>query len=61
MLENSNFEQDHWSRTAEGIYKIGHDCIRSMKWLCYYDRSHYENINYYALMGSICKYLNEIP
>ena len=27
-----------------------------MKFICYYDRSYYENINYYDLMGSICKY-----
>ena len=60
MLENSDFEQDHWSRTAEGIYKIGHDSIRLMKWICYYDRSHYENVNYFDLMGSVCKHLNEI-
>ena len=32
-----------------------------MKWICYYDRSYYENINYYDLMGSIGKHLNEIP
>ena len=25
MLENSDFEQNYWSRTAIGIYKIGHD------------------------------------
>ena len=25
-----------------------------MKWLAYYDRSYYENINYYDMMGSIC-------
>ena len=56
MLLNPNFEQKHWSRTAEGIYKIGHDSIRLMKWICYYDRSYYENINYYDLMGSICRY-----
>ena len=31
MLENPIFEQDHWSRTAEGIYKLGHDSIRLMK------------------------------
>ena len=30
-----------------------------MKWICYYDRSYYENINYYDLMDSICKYLEE--
>ena len=60
MLENSDFEQDSWSRTTEGIYKIGHYSIRLMKWLGYYDRSYYENINYYDLMGSICNHLNKI-
>ena len=38
MLEKPDFEQNHWSRTAEGIYKIGHDCIRLIKFTCYYDR-----------------------
>ena len=56
MLKDPSFEQNYWSRTAEGIYKIGHDSIRLMKWICYYDRSYYENINYYDLMGSICRY-----
>ena len=60
MLRNSNFEKNYWSRTATGIYKIGYDSIRLMKRICYYDRSHYENINYYDMMGSISKYLNEI-
>ena len=59
MLENPNFELDYWSRTAIGIYKIGHDSIRSMKRLLYYDRSFFENSNYFDLMGSILKYLNE--
>ena len=45
MLENPNFEQNLYSRTATSIYKIGHDSIRLMKWICYYDRSYYENIN----------------
>ena len=27
-----------------------------MKWICFYDRSYYENINYYDLMGSVCRY-----
>ena len=31
MLENSDFEQDYWSITAEGIYKSGHDIIRLTK------------------------------
>ena len=60
MLENPDFEQNYWSRTAQGVYKIGHDSIRLMKWICYYDRSFYENVNYYDLMGSICNHLNEI-
>ena len=57
LLNNPNFEQNHFSRTAKGIYKIGYDSIRLMKFICYYDRSYYENINYYDLMASICKIL----
>ena len=45
LLENSDFEQNYWSRTANGIYKIGYDSIRLMKWICYYDRGFYENRN----------------
>ena len=60
MFRNSDFEQSYWSRTAEAIYRIGHDSIGLMKWICYYDRSYYENINCFDLMGSVCKYLNEI-
>ena len=54
MLKNPNFEQNKYSLTSTGIYKIGYDSIRLMKWICYYDRSYYENINYYDLMASIC-------
>ena len=60
MLKNLDFEENYWSRTSQGVYKIGHDSIRLVKLVCYYDRSYYENINYYHLMGSICKHLNEI-
>ena len=60
MMENPDFERDYWSRTAEGIYKIGHDSIRILKWICYYDRSFFENKNYYDLMGSVLKCSNEI-
>ena len=56
MIKNPDFEQDCWSRTSQGVYKKGHDSIRLMKWLCYYDRSYYENINDYDLKGSICRY-----
>ena len=60
MNENPVFEQEHWSRTAEIDYKIGHISIRLMNWLAYYDRSYYENIYYYDLMGSVFKNLNEV-
>ena len=59
MIKNPDFEKNYWSRTATGNYRIGHDSIRLMKWICYYNRSYYENINYYDLMGSICKYLKK--
>ena len=61
MLENSDFERNYWSRTSQGIYKIGYDSFRLMKWICYYDRSYYENNNCYDLMGGICKYLIDNP
>ena len=60
MLKNLNFEQNNYSMTSNGIYQIAHDSIRLRKWICYCDRSYYENINYYDLMGIICIYLNEI-
>ena len=60
MLKNPASEQDYWSRTAEGIYKIGHNSIRLMKLLFHYDRSYYDNMNYFDLMGINCKYLKEI-
>ena len=55
-MKKPDFVQDYWSRTATGIYKKGLDTIRLRKWICYYDGSYYEIINYYDLMGSICKY-----
>ena len=59
-LKNPKFEYNHYSITSTGIYKIGHDSNRLMKCICYYDRSYYENVNYYDLMGRICNHLNEI-
>ena len=35
MLEFPDFEQDYWCKTAEGIYKLGHDSFRLMKWLIF--------------------------
>ena len=60
MLKNPDFEQKQYSITSTGIYKIGYDSAQLIKWICYYGPSYYENINYYDMMGSICKYLNEI-
>ena len=34
MLENSEFEQNYWSRTAQGVYKIAREYFRLMKWIC---------------------------
>ena len=34
MLKNPNFEQNKYSLTSSGIYKIAHDSIRLMKWIC---------------------------
>ena len=31
-----------------------------MKWFIYYDRSYYDKMNYFGLMGSVCKYSNEL-
>ena len=53
MLESPNFEQNKDSKTSTGLRKIAHDSIRLMKWICYYNISHYENINYYDSMGYI--------
>ena len=39
MLEKPDFEQDYWSKTAIGIYKITYDSVRSLKWLAYCDRN----------------------
>ena len=39
MLKNPNFEQNKYSLTSTGVYRIAHDSIRLMKWICYYDRS----------------------
>ena len=58
MLENPDFEQGYWSRTAESIYSIGHDSIRKMNWLIYYNRSCYDRMIYFDLMGSIVKTVN---
>ena len=60
LLKNPDFQQNYWSRTAIGIYKVGHDSIRLMKWICFHDSSYYENIKFYDLMASNCKHLNEI-
>ena len=59
MLQNPVFEKDHYSRTTQSIQKIGHESFRLMKWLIYYDRAYYDNINYYDLLGSIVKSIIE--
>ena len=43
LLINKIKQQKH-SHTSTGIYKKGHDSIRLIKRICYYDRSHDEKI-----------------
>ena len=52
MLENPDFEQDSYSRTATGLFRNGHDRVRLTKWLVHYDRSLFVSINYCDLMSS---------
>ena len=35
MLKNPSFEQNKYSLTTTGIFKIAHDSISLMKWICY--------------------------
>ena len=56
MIKNPDFEQNRYSKTSNGVYKIAHDSIRLMKWICYYDRFYYGNTNYLDIMGNICRY-----
>ena len=56
MLKTLILKKNKCTITSTGFYKIAHDSIRLMKWICYYDRSYYENINFYDLMGIICRY-----
>ena len=60
MFKKPNFEQNKYSITSTVIYKIAYDSIRLLKWICCNDKSYYANNNYYDLMESICKHLNEI-
>ena len=55
-----DFQQNHYSKKAKGIYKNGQDSIRIIKWLAYYERSYLEIINYYYLTASILSCLNEV-
>ena len=55
---DNDFEQNHYSRTAKGTYRIGHDSIRLKKWVADYDKP-YENINYFDLMASLLEYFNK--
>ena len=45
-----------YPNTPKSIYQIGHNSIRIMKRLAYYDPFYYENINYFDLMTSFLKY-----
>ena len=59
MLQKPKFEQEYWSRTAEGNYKTGHYSIRLLKWLTYYNSSYNENICYNDMMEYVLSCPNE--
>ena len=49
---DEDFEQNFTYRTAKGNYRCGHDSIRKVKWMAYYD-GYYEKMNYFDLMASV--------
>ena len=59
MKKNPNFEQKYLSRTAEGIYKTGHDRIRLMKWMAFYQR-YFQNRSFSDLIASILTCLKDL-
>ena len=60
VLEFPDFEQNHYSIISTCNFRIGHDYIRLMNWFIYRDRSYYDNMKYFDLMGSLCKHINEM-
>ena len=42
MVESLDFQQNYYSKTAQDIYKCGHNSFRLIKCLAYYDRYCYE-------------------
>ena len=60
MNENADFNQNYCSRTAVVTSRIGHDSIRLVKRLAYYDRSDCENIKHYDLLALVLSRVNEI-
>ena len=55
---NEDFEQNYYSRTATGLYKIGHDSRRLMKWMAYYDK--YGTRNSFDVIASVLSCLSKI-
>ena len=53
MKKNPDFEENYFSKTAEGIHKISHYSIRTLKCLCYADRPLNENSYYSDLMATV--------
>ena len=47
---NPEFQRNHFSRTAKGIYRLGHKCIKLMKWMAWYERF-FDNINFLSQFG----------
>ena len=47
MIKSPDFEQNYYSRTSVGFYKIRYESLRLLKWLFQYDRCFFENRNFF--------------
>ena len=47
MNLNPDFEQNYYSKTAEGKYQFEQVSIRIMKWIAYRNQFEHEKINYF--------------
>ena len=61
VKKNPDFEENYFSKTAEGIHRISHYSIRILKCLCYADTLFNENSNDSDLMATVLTCPIEVP
>ena len=52
-----DFEQNHLSKTAEGIYKVRHDSIRIRKLMAYNNRFYEDSLRSMKLMAFLIDFI----